>query len=52
VWVEVSRAALMEGPASGASIQEKTMEAPMPVEAVGANMTPCINGAYANEMEP
>jgi hypothetical protein len=51
VWVEVSRAALKEGPMSGVSMQEKMMEAPIPVEAAGANMTPCIDGGCANEVE-
>jgi hypothetical protein len=52
VWVEVSRVALKEGSASGALMQEKTVEVPVPLEAAGANMTPSVNDVYVNEVEP
>jgi hypothetical protein len=50
--LEISRSALKEVPASGVPTQEKTAEAPVPVEAAGANMTPHIDGGRANEVEP
>jgi hypothetical protein len=50
--VEVSRAALKDGPASGAPTQGKMIEAHVSMEAVGANVTPHINGGCANEVEP
>jgi hypothetical protein len=50
--VEVSRAALKDGLALGAPTQEKMIEAHVSMEAVGANVTPHINGGCANEVEP
>jgi hypothetical protein len=50
--VEVLRTILKEGPALGVSTQEKIAQAPVSVEAAGANMTPRINGGHANEAEP
>jgi hypothetical protein len=52
VQVEVKRAAQKEGSTLGAPIQEKTTEVPVPVEAVGAKVTPRVDGGRANEAEP
>jgi hypothetical protein len=32
--------------------QEKMAEAPIPVEALGANVTPCVNSGHVNDVEP
>jgi hypothetical protein len=44
--------ALKEGSTSGVLMQEKTAEAPVLMEAASTNMTPCIDGDHANEVEP
>jgi hypothetical protein len=51
VGVEVSREALKEWPALGAPMQDKTAETPVLMEAAGANMTPCVDGGCANEVD-
>jgi hypothetical protein len=52
VRVEVPKVDLKEGSTSGVLTQEKTAEAPVLMEAAGANMTPRIDGDHANEVEP
>jgi hypothetical protein len=37
---------------SGVLTQEKMAEAPIPVEALGANVTPRVNSGHVNDVEP
>jgi hypothetical protein len=50
--VEASRAACEEGALSEAPAWEKMLEAPVPMRATGANVSPCTGGGRANEARP
>jgi hypothetical protein len=49
---EVLRANLKEWSMSGVAMQEKTMEAPVLVEAVDDDVIPHIDSSRSNEVEP